>query len=312
MHAPSLMPAPYQTARTRTCKPTLPTVGALLEFYIQHHVAYLKNRIGTEHRLRRYVSEFASIPLDQLSRRMVIEWYHRIARDRGETGATQALQQLRSMYAKGQEWEFYAGPNPADRIKKFPKRSRTRFVTESEMPALLRSLAQEPLRNQAFFMLLLFTGARRDEARTAQWTDFDLTAGLWHKPTTKTGIPHTIPLAPDLLLRLAQLERTTAYVFSSKPNGKNGGRPGCWCQTSTEYAWRRIRRRAGLPDVRIHDLRRTCASWLAIHGENLSVIQRTLGHTTLAVTQVYARLTLHPIRKALDAQAERMLSGMPT
>jgi hypothetical protein len=59
--------------------------------------------------------------------------------------------------------------------------------------------------------------------------------------------------------------------------------------------------------VRIHDLRRTCASWLAINGSNLPVIQSILNHRSLSSTQVYARLSVAPVRLALDDQAERML-----
>lgn len=63
----------------------------------------------------------------------------------------------------------------------------------------------------------------------------------------------------------------------------------------------------GLKDVRIHDLRRTAASWLAINGSNLPVIQSMLNHKSLRSTQVYARLSVAPVRLALDDQAERML-----
>ena len=63
----------------------------------------------------------------------------------------------------------------------------------------------------------------------------------------------------------------------------------------------------GLKDVRIHDLRRTAASWLAINGSNLPVIQSMLDHKSLTSTQIYARLSVAPVRLALDDQAEHML-----
>ena len=74
-----------------------------------------------------------------------------------------------------------------------------------------------------------------------------------------------------------------------------------------EHHWRRIRKKVGLKDVRIHDLRRTAASWLAINGSNLPVIQSMLNHKSLTSTQIYARLSVAPVRLALDDQAERML-----
>ncbi len=87
----------------------------------------------------------------------------------------------------------------------------------------------------------------------------------------------------------------------------NGFKPRCWSPSAITWTWRRIRKRAGLPDLRIHDLRRTCASWLAINGANLAVIRQTLNHSSLTVTQVYARLTVQPVRDALERQAQRML-----
>ena len=144
-----------------------------------------------------------------------------------------------------------------------------------------------------------------------KWEHLDLDGALWHKPTTKNGVPHTIPLPAQLVTRLQQLPRITEWVFSSSPNSKNGMQAGEWCGTAVEQQWRRIRKQVGLRDVRIHDLRRTAASWLAINGSNLPVIQSMLNHKSLTSTQVYARLSVAPVRLALDDQAERMLGPVP-
>jgi integrase len=100
-------------------------------------------------------------------------------------------------------------------------------------------------------------------------------------------------------------------VFASRPNGKNNFTPGQWSHSAINFVWHRVRRRAGLPHMRVHDLRRTTASWLAISGENLPVIQQVLNHSSLAVTQVYARLSVAPVRRALNDQCERMLGPVP-
>lgn len=288
------------------------TIGELLDFYEEHHVRFLKSQAGTSRRMRRYIAQFAALPLSGLTRRMVMEWYHEIGSTRGQTAASQALQVLHSMYVKAQDWELYEGKNPAARIKKFPKTSRARFVQSHELPRLLAALAHDWDRQaELFFQLLLFTGARLNEARTMKWTDLELERGLWHKPTTKNGLPHTIPLVSVLVEQLRQWPHLTPWVFSSRPNGKNGGRPGPWSATAIQHAWQRIRAQATLGDVRIHDLRRTTASWLAGQGANLSIIQQTLNHSSLAVTSVYARLTVEPVRQALEEQAERMLHPRP-
>lgn len=241
----------------------------------------------------------------------VLEWFHAIGQAKGGHAANLALQQLHSMYVKAEDWELFTGENPAHRIKKFPKHSRERFLQSNEMPWVLKSLADERPTVETSFLTLLLTGGRRDEARLMQWTHLDLDRALWHKPTTKTGVPHTIPLLAQLVTRLCQLPRVCEWVFSSTPNSQNGNRAGLWSVTAVEHAWVKIRRRVGLGDVRIHDLRRTAASWLAINGENLPVIQRMLNHTSLSSTQVYARLSLAPVARALNDQCERMLGPMP-
>jgi integrase len=146
------------------------------------------------------------------------------------------LQQLHSLYVKASDWEIYEGKNPASRIKKFPKHSRQRFVQTNEMPYLLASIGEATLRDQGYFLTLLLTGCRRDEARLMQWKDVDLERGLWHKPTTKTGVPHTVPLPARLLDVLTRFPRVCDWVFPSAPNNKNNQQPGQWTVTSVEHA----------------------------------------------------------------------------
>ena len=288
------------------------TIGELLEVYLREHVAFLKNHRGTSRRLQQYISPFAALPLADLTRLQVIEWHREIAQSRGPNAARHALEDLHSLYVKAVDWGLFVGANPADRVKKFPKKSRSRFVRTREMPWLMAALDEEMPRDQTFFLLLLMTGARRDEARLAKWADLDLEEGLWHKSRTKGDKRHTIPLPTVMIERLRVLPRPSEWVFTSCPNGKNNFAVGlCWSGTAVEKSWRRIRARAGLKDLKIHDLRRTCASWLACHGSNLSVIQQVLNHSSLAVTNIYARLHIDPVRRALEEQSRLMLGLRP-
>ena len=283
------------------------TIGEFLPLYERNHVALLKSHVATSQRVQRYLGQLDGVELGSLTKLQVLDWFHKIGKSDGPHAANHFIEDLHSLYRKAEDWDVYTGKNPADRIKKFPKHSRERFVQSDEMPRLLAALAQESPSAEAYFLCLLLTGARRGEARTMKWTDLDLDQALWHKPTTKTGVPHTIPLPVRLLDKLRGLPRVTEWVFPSTPNSKNGFQARDWSGTAIEHRWRQIRKRAGLLDVRIHDLRRTCASWLSISGENLPVVQRVLNHSSLMSTQVYARLSVAPVRRALDEQAERIL-----
>lgn len=287
------------------------TLGEFIPIYLRNHVARLKNHLQTRRRIERFVGQLAAIELGDLKRLQVMEWHRAIGETHGPHAANLALQNLRAMYARAADWDVFDGKNPGDHIKKFPKHSRERFVQTHEMPYLISAIEEEMPRAAAYFFMLLWTGCRRDEARCAKWTDLDLDGALWHKPTTKTGVPHTVPLPAQLVTRLRDLPRINEWVFASSENVQNGFRAGQWSVTAVEWSWRRIRRTAGLTDVRIHDLRRTAASWLAISGENLPVIQRVLNHTSLTSTQIYARLSVTPVRRALNEQAERMLASVP-
>ena len=287
------------------------TIGELIVLYEQNHVVNLKAPRNISRLLARYIAPWSAIALGELTRMQVIQWHQEIGRTRGFIGANQALQQLHALYAKAEDWELYDGKNPADRIKKFPRQSRARFLQAHEMPVVLQVLSQERPQVETFFLCLLLTGCRVGELRAAKWMDLDLEQGLWHKPTTKNGTAHTVPLAEILIPRLQQLPRPTPWIFPSRSNGKNGGQAGQWSRTAVRYLWERLRRKMNLPDVRIHDLRRTAASWLSINGSNIQVISAMLNHKSLASTQVYARLSVEPVRVALNEQATRMLGLGP-
>jgi integrase len=106
------------------------------------------------------------------------------------------------------------------------------------------------------------------------------------------------PLPNAAVEILKALPRSSEYVF---PGAGTSGH-----LTEVAKVWRRIRKRAGVPDARIHDLRRTLGSWLAAQGYSLPLIGRALNHTNVSTTQIYARLDLEPVRDALEKNAELM------
>jgi hypothetical protein len=80
---------------------------------------------------------------------------------------------------------------------------------------------------------------------------------------------------------------------------------------SPKQAWARIRKAAGVPDLQVHDLRRTLGSWLAASGYSLPLIGRALNHSNVSTIAIYARLNLDPVRQALEQNATLMLSARP-
>ncbi len=77
-----------------------------------------------------------------------------------------------------------------------------------------------------------------------------------------------------------------------------------------KHVWERIRTQAGIPDVRIDDLRRMVGSWLAGSGKSIALISRVLNHLDISTTAIYARLNLDPVRGALERNANGLLNRL--
>lgn len=192
--------------------------------------------------------------------------------------------------------------NPAANVKKYHEKSRQRWVHENEMGALLQSIeAESDPYMRAVFWTLILTGARRSEVLGAQWKHIDLERRTFFIPETKNGESHTIPLSTPLIRILDGLERQKGnpYVFCGHVKGQ--------ALVNIDSAWYRIRERADLEDVRIHDLRRTCAAWLATGGYSELVIKKLLNHSVQGVTGIYARVGPKAIRKAVEDYGRQIM-----
>jgi integrase len=300
-----LMPAPaarHSLQPESTGAASAMTLEAFLVVYIRNHINHLTVAAELRGVIAKYFGPLLPYVLSDITPLIVEEWFHEIG-EHSQSQANKSLTMLRTMFARAHDWRVFTGENPASRVRKYTRPSRTRFVQPEEMPALMAVLQRERLDIQCFFLLCLLVGCRRTEGLTLKWVDLDLDGGLWHKSRTKTGFAHTIPIPLSLLQRLDALPRLNDWVFATKQ--------GHWCRSVASERWTVIRQAAGLPDVTIHDLRRSCASWLASSGTNLAVIGRgVLNHTSLAHTGIYARLHTAPVAQALEENSLRMLGPL--
>jgi integrase len=282
-----------------------PTLGELVQAYIERHAKPHKRSWREDERLiARYVPKgWYGRALSDISHDEVARLHGAIGRDHGQYGANHLVRLLRAMLNLGRDWGYLRADNPATRIKLFKEEKRERYLSADELRRVNEALTNEPNEYwQAYFPLSLLLGARKSELLSARWADIDLDQKTWRIPETKAGRSHLLPLPEAAVGILSSLpsRESSEWVFP--------GRGSTGHLVEPKLAWQRIRKAAGVPDVRIHDLRRTLGSWLAGQGYSLPLIGRALNHSNVNTTQIYARLDLDPVREALERNSRLMFA----
>lgn len=210
---------------------------------------------------------------------------------------------LSTMFSKAIEWG-YDGANPVVGVKKYKEQSRDRFIQQEELAAFFKAVMDDPsemLRD--FWLLSLFTGARQGNVQTMAWREINFERREWRIPQTKSGEALSVPLvnsAMDILVRRRAANTDNApWVFPGTLPGK--------CIAPPIRAWARLIERAGLENLRPHDLRRTLGSWMSISGVPLHIVGAALGHKGFTTTHIYARLQQAPILEGMEAAVKIML-----
>lgn len=276
------------------------TFGEAYQMYMERHVQ-VENKPRSQKdiisHLKKVLILWSNRKLSSITRYDVQELHNKIGKDNGKTEANRVINYLCALYNKIISWGLWEGTNPAKSIKKFKEQKRDRFVLIDELPKLMNSLEQEPNRDaRDFFLMCLYTGARKSNILSMRWEDIDFNLKEWRIPDTKNGDPVRVPLigkALEILNNRKGLKEITPWVFPS-PQSKTGH------YVEPKSAWKRILERAGLSNLRIHDLRRTNGSYQAIAGSSLTVIGKSLGHKSPQSTAIYARLSNDPVRISME------------
>ena len=220
--------------------------------------------------------------------------------------ANRTLGILSAMFSAAELWGLRPqGSNPCRYVKRFRERKRERFLSDAEyrrLGAVLReaeSTGTESAAAVAAIRLLMLTGCRLSEILNLRWEDVSLQAGELRLRDSKTGAKRVHLGGPAVaVLRGMERKEGNPWVIA-------GRRPGTRI-ASLHFPWARIRKRAGLEDVRLHDLRHSFASGGLLVGEGLPMIGKLLGHSHVQTTARYAHLADDPVKAAADRIASRI------
>ena len=277
-----------------------PTVAEVAKRYLVEHVAVrLKpNTVrGVRVDLEKHiVPAFGKVAFSALDRERVAALHASLYRT--PSAANRMVDTLSAMFSVAQTWGIVPeGVNPCPGIGKYGTRRRERFLTEAEFERLGRTLGEMESEGgvrpgaAAAIRLLMLTGCRCNEILRLRWDEVDFERNELRLADSKTG-KRTVPLSP-----------AAARVLSARPRvagnpwvipGKIDGRP----LRNVDRSWRKVRARAGLEGVRLHDLRHSFASRALALGESLPMIGRLLGHARVRTTARYAHLTERSVRES--------------
>jgi integrase len=295
------------------------TLGALFSRY----AAYLRTKgkksvPGLTWMWERYLGEVPSAPRKAHGAKRckapgAVNWEHRLASDIrqeevsrlwlrlgekvGRTTANRVLGLLHATYRFGKKKRVYAGENPAEGNEKFQLVSRERFLEKDELQKFFKALDAGNQDFADFIRLSFFTGARRGNVLAMCWDDLNLDGARWRisGEMMKNGEPLTVPLveeAVEILRRRAAKKGESSWVFPGDDASGHMGPP--------RKEWAALLKRAGLADLRLHDLRRSLGSWMSNTGAATVMTMKALGHKSIKAALIYQQLESAPVRDAMQ------------
>lgn len=284
------------------------------DFFIYHYLPFVTPRKRSwkrdEELYRLRIKDvFGNKRLNEITR-LQIQTFHAAVKREGLSAASadHHLKLIRHSLNLAVEWGMVE-KNPAAGIKQFNEDNKVEHYLDAEelerLVSVLRSNDPPMVCQVALF--LLSTGARLSEALQAQWSHIDRRSCVWRIPATnsKSKRVRSIPLndsAIEVLDRLGT-EGKSDHLFINLQTKER--------LTAVNKVWGRLRIKAGLPHLRLHDLRHQFASFLVNAGHTIYEVQKILGHSDTKVTERYAHLSLSTLQAASNSASIAMKGAGP-
>lgn len=279
--------------------------------FTEHYLPYVKPRKRSwdrdEELYRLRIKDvFGNKRLNQITR-LQIQTFHSglIAEGLAAATANHHVKLIRHMLNLACEWQMLE-INPASRIHMFEEdNQQERYMNDVQLGNLLEVLRTDSCRSVCLItMFLLATGCRLGEVLSATWSQVDKDKRVFRvlASNSKSKRMRPVPLNDTAIEVLNQLdtEGQYEYLFINKKTKKP--------YVNIAKVWEKLRAKAGLPHLRLHDLRHQAASNLINSGSSLYIVQQILGHSDPSVTQRYAHLSMKSLNDASD-NASAIIKG---
>ena len=277
----------------------------LAEKHLDYAKSYQKSPANTERIIRLHLKpQWGKRRLDEIKQPAVARWLGDL---RSQELAPATIEKIRVVFNRSFElalrWDLPGvSKNPVKGIPRKPiNNARDRYLSPAEARRLVVAVEASSNPQLRFIVgLLLLTGARVSELLHAEWRYIDLERRVWLIPTSKTGKARHVPLSGQAIELLAAVPRYDGcpYVLPN-PETKLP-------YVSIKRVWQTARKAAVLPDLRIHDLRHSAASFMINAGIDLFAVGRVLGHADHKSTMRYSHLANDTLLAAVEAGAAKM------
>ncbi|OQW42963.1 MAG: recombinase XerD [Proteobacteria bacterium SG_bin4] len=281
------------------------TFADLFADYIERHSKlHKKTWTEDEEKFRNHIgSAIGNKKLSSIDKNDISMIHAAITKKGNPATANRVLALISSVFGWAMSIGIWNG-NPASGIKRNREKSRDRFIQGDEFPRFFKSLGEEQNDTIRDYVLMsLLTGARRSNVLSMRWKDINFDRAEWRIQETKNGTPQTVTLSDESIHVLRNRKPGGDAVFVFPGTGKSGH------LEEPKKGWKRILERAGIENLRIHDLRRTLGSWQAKTGASLAIIGKSLNHKNHTTTAIYARLDLDPVRDSVNTATSAMLTA---
>ena len=249
---------------------------------------------------KRILPAFGHLTVDAITVEHVRDWFASMAATPGS--ANRAMPTLSVMMRMAEVWGYRRhNTNPCKNTRRYRTKPKERFLTADEMARLNAVLTRDEFycpHVVAIIRLLMLTGCRLGEVRSLEWD--------WIKgkriflPDAKSG-PRTVWLSSAARAVIDAIPRYSVdcpFLFPARPPTRH--------VQGVEYQWHRIRNEAGLPGLRLHDLRHSWASVAAMNGVGMVTIAKLLGHALVETTERYVHLSDQSVADAANRVSGRI------